>query len=42
MASDGQQLPILGLKIGIRPLDASLEARMAYLSSGLERLDAVR
>jgi hypothetical protein len=42
VASDGQQLPILGLKIGIRPLDASLEARMAYLSSGLERLDAVR
>ena len=42
LASDGQQLPILGLKIGIRPLDASLEARMAYLSSGLERLDAAR
>ena len=42
VAIDGQQLPILGLKIGIRPLDASLEARIAYLSSGLERLDAGR
>ena len=42
VASDGRELPILGLKIGIRPLDASLESRMAYLSSGLERLDAVR
>ena len=42
VASDGQQLPILGLKIGIRPLDATLESRMAHLSSGLERLDAAR
>ena len=42
LASDGQQLPILGLKIGIRPLDATLESRMAHLSSGLERLDAAR
>ena len=40
LASDGRQLPILGLKIGIRPLDATLESRMAYLSSGLDRLDA--
>ena len=42
VASDGQQLPILGLKIGIRPLDATLESRMVHLSSGLERLDAAR
>ena len=37
-ASDGQQLAILGLKIGIRPLDASLDERMAQLSSALGRL----
>jgi hypothetical protein len=39
-ASDSRQLAILGLKIGIRPLDASLDERMAYLSSALSRLDA--
>jgi hypothetical protein len=38
-ASDGRQLPILGLKIGIRPLDASLDERMAYLNHALSRLD---
>ena len=37
--SGGRELPILGLKIGIRPLDASLDARMAQLSSALSRLD---
>jgi hypothetical protein len=37
-ASDSRQLAILGLKIGIRPLDASLDERMAYLSSALGRL----
>jgi hypothetical protein len=40
VASDGRQLPILGLKIGIRPLDASLDARMAHIGSALSRLDA--
>jgi len=39
-ASGGRQLPILGLKIGIRPLDASLDERMAYIGSALSRLDA--
>jgi len=39
-ASGGRQLPILGLKIGIRPTDASLDERLAYLSSALSRLDA--
>jgi len=38
-ASDGGQLPILGLKIGIRPLEASLDERMAHLSHALSRLD---
>ena len=37
-ASDSRRLAILGLKIGIRPLDASLDARMAHLSSALGRL----
>lgn len=39
-ASAGRHLPILGLKIGIRPIDASLDERMAYLASALERLHA--
>ncbi|MEY4265935.1 MAG: hypothetical protein RIS90_470 [Pseudomonadota bacterium] len=38
-ASDGRQLPIRGLSIGIRPLEASLDERMAYLSHALSRLD---
>jgi len=39
-ASGGRQLPILGLKIGIRLTDASLDERMAYIGSVLSRLDA--
>lgn len=40
-ASEGPHRAILGLKIGIRPKDASLDERMAYLSSALERLHAL-
>ena len=40
-ASGGRRLPILGLKIGIRPREASLVERMAYLNSALQRLDAL-
>ena len=40
MASDHRNLTVLGVKIGIRPLDASLDARMAYISSALAHLDA--
>jgi hypothetical protein len=40
-ASGERQLPILGLKIGIRPRDASLDERLAHLGSALERLHAL-
>ena len=40
VASDHRNLTVLGVKIGIRPLDASLDARMAYISSALAHLDA--
>jgi Domain of unknown function (DUF4862) len=40
-ASEGPHLAILGLKIGIRPRDASLDERMAYLGSALARLHAL-
>ena len=38
VASDHRNLTVLGVKIGIRPLDASLDARMAYISSALAHL----
>ena len=40
VASDHRNLTVLGVKIGIRPLDASLDARMAYISRALDHLDA--
>ena len=39
-ASDAKNLPILGIKIGVRPLDASIDERMGHIVSGLEILDA--
>lgn len=40
VASDYRNLTVLGVKIGIRPMDASLDARMAYISRALDHLDA--
>ncbi|MEJ6004097.1 DUF4862 family protein [Paucibacter sp. AS339] len=39
--ADYKSLPILGLKIGIRPPDASLDDRVAYIRSALASLDAL-
>lgn len=40
LASDHRNLAIVGLKIGIRPLDASLDERIAQLDSALESIAA--
>ena len=40
LAANAQALPIVGLKYGIRPLEAPLEERVAYLKSGLDIIHA--
>jgi hypothetical protein len=40
VASDHRNLTVLGVKIGIRPMDASLDTRMAHISRALDHLDA--
>jgi hypothetical protein len=40
VAADAQSLPIVGLKYGIRPLEASINERVAYIKSGLDILSA--
>jgi Domain of unknown function (DUF4862) len=40
LASDYKTLGVLGLKIGIRPSDSTLDTRLAYLRSALDAIDA--
>lgn len=41
LAADANSLPVVGIKLGVRPKDASLEDRVAYIRDALAIMDEV-